>query len=262
MPENDAFIVRDFGNQMSTAAGSVEYGVHDLHTPLLLVLGHTGCAAVKAAMGNFDHEPAAVKAELETLVVPKAKEKEKDDGDESAEKPEKHERSKLLKNADDVKGDAKKDEPPKPSKEDIALAQAVVFNVHAQVSSAVAKFAEDIEAGNLTVVGAVLDVRNDMGRGAGKLIVVDVNGHSDASTVNAFERALSGGAPHAMVVPGSDVAATPPAATVRPAKTIEHREEIRAALRQLTQIDPNSPVPSGPGASARPSAVAPATHPH
>ena len=53
-PENDDFTVRNIGNQVSNALGSVEYGVEELHTPLLLVVGHTGCGAVKAAMGKPD----------------------------------------------------------------------------------------------------------------------------------------------------------------------------------------------------------------
>ncbi len=48
--EDDDFTIRDIGNQLENVAGSVEYGVEHLNTPLLLVVGHTGCDAVKAAM--------------------------------------------------------------------------------------------------------------------------------------------------------------------------------------------------------------------
>ncbi|HEY0469359.1 MAG TPA: carbonic anhydrase [Polyangiaceae bacterium] len=49
-PENDDFTIRDIGNLVQNVEGSVEYGVEHLHTPLLVVVGHTGCGAVKAAM--------------------------------------------------------------------------------------------------------------------------------------------------------------------------------------------------------------------
>ena len=48
-PDNDLFMVRNIGNQMATAEGSVEYGVRHLHTPLLLIIGHAACGAIKAA---------------------------------------------------------------------------------------------------------------------------------------------------------------------------------------------------------------------
>jgi len=45
------FIVRTAGHVLDDAAvGSVEYAVHHLHVPLILVLGHADCGAVKAAM--------------------------------------------------------------------------------------------------------------------------------------------------------------------------------------------------------------------
>ena len=45
----DTFVVRVAGNVADTdEIGSIEYGVGHLNTPLLVVLGHTSCGAVKA----------------------------------------------------------------------------------------------------------------------------------------------------------------------------------------------------------------------
>ncbi len=45
----DTFVIRVAGNVSDTdEIGSIEYGVGHLHTPLLVVLGHTGWGAVKA----------------------------------------------------------------------------------------------------------------------------------------------------------------------------------------------------------------------
>jgi carbonic anhydrase len=51
----DVFVVRVAGNVADTdEIGSIEYGVGHLNTPLLVVLGHTGCGAVKAVLENAE----------------------------------------------------------------------------------------------------------------------------------------------------------------------------------------------------------------
>lgn len=122
-PEDDVFTVRNLGNQLTTAEGSVEYGVRQLQTPVLMVLGHTRCGAVKAAMGDFSREGAALVKELESLDVPKSK---------TAPEPD-------------------------------AWLAAVKDNVDDQVSRALRQFGSEVEQGNLTVVGALYDLAGDMG---------------------------------------------------------------------------------------------------
>lgn len=70
-PDGDLFMVRNIGNQMTTAEGSVEYGVHHLHTPLLIIVGHSACGAIKAASGNYGKESRAIKRELNSIRIPK-----------------------------------------------------------------------------------------------------------------------------------------------------------------------------------------------
>jgi carbonic anhydrase len=49
----DVFVMRVAGNVSGPhEAGSIEYGAEHLHTPVLVVLGHTQCGAVKAAVGG------------------------------------------------------------------------------------------------------------------------------------------------------------------------------------------------------------------
>jgi carbonic anhydrase len=54
----DIFVVRVAGNVIRGAGvsvnGSIEYAVAELNVPLILVLGHSGCGAVKAAMEHID----------------------------------------------------------------------------------------------------------------------------------------------------------------------------------------------------------------
>jgi carbonic anhydrase len=54
----DLFVVRLAGNVVTTeAAASVEYAVEHLHVPVVVVLGHTQCDAVKAALDADDAPP-------------------------------------------------------------------------------------------------------------------------------------------------------------------------------------------------------------
>lgn len=47
----ELFVIRVAGNVVAeTEAGTIEYGVGHLHTPVVVVMGHTGCGAVKAAV--------------------------------------------------------------------------------------------------------------------------------------------------------------------------------------------------------------------
>lgn len=155
-PENDDFMIRNIGNQVSNAEGSVEYGVEHLETPVLLILGHTGCGAVKAAMGDLSPLSEPVRRELEKLDVPKPKQ--------------------------GVDPNA-------------AWSEAVVVNVRNQVTAALGQFGSRIREGKLTVVGAVYDFRNDLGHGPGKLTIVDVNGNGEPARMEAFVQAVEGDAP-------------------------------------------------------------------
>jgi carbonic anhydrase len=51
----DVFVVRTAGQAIDSAVlGSIEYAVTVLDVPLIVVLGHTSCGAVKAAIGAID----------------------------------------------------------------------------------------------------------------------------------------------------------------------------------------------------------------
>jgi carbonic anhydrase len=70
-PEGQLFMIRNIGNQLTTAEGSVEYGVHHLHTPVLLFIGHSRCGAIAAATGNYAKESPFIKRELDTITISK-----------------------------------------------------------------------------------------------------------------------------------------------------------------------------------------------
>lgn len=70
-PEGDLFMVRNIGNQLATAEGSVEYGVNHLGSSLLLFIGHSSCGAIKAASGDYSGLETAIQRELDTIAIEK-----------------------------------------------------------------------------------------------------------------------------------------------------------------------------------------------
>lgn len=71
----ELFIVRVAGNVVDTdEAGSIEYGIGHLHTPLLVVLGHTHCGAV-TAVTRGDEVHGSIPALVDNIIpaVEKAK---------------------------------------------------------------------------------------------------------------------------------------------------------------------------------------------
>jgi carbonic anhydrase len=65
----DAFVVRNAGQVISSSVvGSLEYAVAVLHVPLILVLGHDACGAVKAAIESQGADAEPLPAHIAGLV--------------------------------------------------------------------------------------------------------------------------------------------------------------------------------------------------
>lgn len=140
-PDSDLFMIRNIGNQITTAEGSVEYGINHLHTPLLLIIGHSACGAIKAASADYSGESGPIRNELDTIQIPKGE----------------------------------------------SGMSSIQLNVHNQVKYAMAKFEEKVISGELTIVGAIYDFRDDMKQGQGKLAIVNVNGETDPQKLVRLE---------------------------------------------------------------------------
>lgn len=149
-PENDDYTVRNLGNQVEAGLGAVQYGVEHLKTPVLLILGHTGCEAVRTAASGDARMEEAIRHELSGIHVKK------------------------------LKGRL----------DDKALTSAVIDNVHAQVKAALKRFSPRVTSNDLTIIGAIYDLRNDLGRGVGKLTIINVNGNRDEGRLKAFMEAI------------------------------------------------------------------------
>ena len=165
-PDGDIFMVRNIGNQIDSSEGSVEYGIRHLHTPLLLVIGHVGCGAVKAALNDYGDESPPIRHELDGLHL-------------------------SLRHVMKEGG-----------RFEDRWHDGVIENVHRQVANALHEYADLVKSGRLFVVGGVYDFRDELGEGRGRLHIVSVNGERDPAgrpglLEDARRAAGDPGAPHA-----------------------------------------------------------------
>jgi carbonic anhydrase len=83
----DLFVIREAGNVVRGAGvmvdGSIEYAIAELNVPLVIVLGHTNCGAVKAAVTHLDSKeplPGSINGLVE-LIKPAVKHAQGRQGD-------------------------------------------------------------------------------------------------------------------------------------------------------------------------------------
>jgi carbonic anhydrase len=142
---NKIFTIRNIGNQIVPVFGSVDYGIIHLKTPLLLILGHVHCGALKASLGGYEDESFDIIRELDHLCLP-------------------------VRTLSGKKDDAEK-----------IWLKAAEANVDYQVKLAVKRYRNIIEAGKLTVLGAVEDFINAYKKGFGRVLLTNLNGDNDPS---------------------------------------------------------------------------------
>lgn len=66
----ELFIIRNAGNTVDTVAmGSIEYAVAELGVPLIVVMGHESCGAVKAAMAVVENN-ARFPGQIDNMIEP------------------------------------------------------------------------------------------------------------------------------------------------------------------------------------------------
>jgi carbonic anhydrase len=145
-PDGDLFVIRNIGNQVLSNRGSVEYGVRHLHTPLLLIVGHVACGAVKAALGDYRSLSNDIREPLDRLHLAL-------------------------------------DHTRKQTQSDAQWRAGIEENVHYQVTEALTTYAEEVKAGKLVVVGAVYDFQDVYGLGRGRLVLLNVNGERNPQKI-------------------------------------------------------------------------------
>lgn len=141
-PTDKIFLVTNIGNQIAPSKGSIDFGVYCLKTPILLILGHTNCGAIKTALNDYSSTPRDTKNTLDHLHIPLSKVKR----NENFEK---------------------------------MWLEGVELNVDYQVSEAVKIYSDLVNDRKLAVIGAVYDFTNAYGKGYGKVIIRNINGKND-----------------------------------------------------------------------------------
>ena len=151
-PENKVFAIENIGNQITTAQGSVDYGVLHLKTPVLVVLGHTQCGAVIAGLGDYTDETDGIRRELDSLSH----------------------------GLSTMEG--------KPAEDDeLKVDKYAQHNVDHQVKLACGAYAERIEAGELTVIGMMMDFCNTYGEADCQAYITNVNGDTDVPALRKMD---------------------------------------------------------------------------
>lgn len=140
-PINKVFTIQNIGNQIQPSEGSVDYGVYHLKTPLLMIMGHSGCGAIKAAVNGFDHEPQPIQSAL-SLLRPRIK-----------EVCELHFQDKIR-----------------------LEFSCTIDNINYQVEWALNKYRSLVEKGDLVIIGSYYDFVNIQKKGAGRIYIINVNG--------------------------------------------------------------------------------------
>ena len=146
---NRIFSVENIGNQFRSSEGSILYGLLHLHTPLMIVAGHTDCGAIKAAESNFVNEPLGIRNELSIV---------KDSLD-------------AARRLYDVSND----------ESDLKYTLLSEVNVDMQVNYLLAnpEISELVKNKELLIMGVMVDLHNHYGEGYGRTYTINVNGERD-----------------------------------------------------------------------------------
>jgi len=154
---NRVFCVENIGNQVKNAEGSVLYGLLHLHTPLMIVAGHSECGAIKAATSDFATEPSALVQELTTV------------------------KGSLENGCSGIKVDL--------AAAALSQAQLSELNVDVQIEILLAhpEIAPLVEKKSLQIIGLFVDLHNLFGEGYGKVYTVNVNGEKNADAIKKIE---------------------------------------------------------------------------
>ena len=127
------FTIKNIWNNILTTEWSVDYGVEHLETPILFILAHTNCGAVKAALTEYDHCTPDIKRELDHLMPAFINLKWKDFHSKWVEWVEK--------------------------------------NLDLQMEIAEEKFKSRIDEWKLTIIWAILDIDNSYWKGLWKIYI-------------------------------------------------------------------------------------------
>lgn len=162
---NKVFIIRNAGNQFAVNRGSIEYSLFVLNTPVMLVLGHTDCGAVKFATH------ACVTQSKEIINLSKSVDHLMKSDYSSLSREIKSEMLPLT-----IPIERGIPELQKIQNETKELAYLSQTNVDYQIEKALKYYSERVKEGKLTIIGGIYDFVGAYSQQLGRVLITNING--------------------------------------------------------------------------------------
>ncbi|NTV23669.1 MAG: carbonic anhydrase [Nanoarchaeota archaeon] len=158
---NELFMVRNIGNQFRNSEGSIKYPLLHLNTPILIVMGHTGCGAIKASLSDYRGEDDTIQKEVIGLV-------------------NSIRLANQTRNAAAIPDEGQR------------LAIYAQVNVDHQINKIINEFniKTKIDSGDLFVVGMMFDIHGVYGENSSHVYVTNINGATDVKALKAHDLAV------------------------------------------------------------------------
>lgn len=153
-PVDTIYAVRNPGNQLLLSAGAIDYGINELLTPVLLITGNTNNDSLRLFTKGYAHLGPDLRRDLDGLRL------------SLGELPK---NTALPKNSEPA---------------------LVEKNVDFQVATAMQRYGQRIKNGRLVVIGAVIDLTNQYGRGLNRLIIININGEIRPEKLRAMHHLI------------------------------------------------------------------------
>ncbi|MBD3203615.1 hypothetical protein GF327_04930 [Candidatus Woesearchaeota archaeon] len=151
---NEIFTVKNIGNQIRISEGSLKYPILHLKTPIVIILGHTGCGAIKAATSDYRKEDDAIQRELIGL------------------------KNSILRAQHEIKKDVS----------DELLKQCMIseINVDHQIDKLLLDYniKPKIENQEVVLIGMMFDIHDIYEKGCAKIFITNINGNRDVDKIN------------------------------------------------------------------------------
>ena len=162
---NKVFIIRNAGNQVAINRGSIEYSLFVLNTPVMLVLGHTDCGAVKFATH------ACITQSKEIINLAKSFDKLMKTDYSSLSREIKSEMLPLaipiergIPDLGKIQNEMKE------------LAYLSQTNVDYQIEKALKYYGDRVKENKLTIIGGVYDFVGAYSKQLGRVLITNING--------------------------------------------------------------------------------------
>ncbi|WP_424359560.1 carbonic anhydrase [Methanocella sp. MCL-LM] len=168
------FSIKNIGNRVMPNLGSIEYGTGFLKTPLLIILGHTGCGAIHASMSDISSEHLHVTKSLESI------------------RPTAAHIQKLIIKKGGINGYMKEHLPNPNShitEHDYLETLVTEANVDKQIDillddEPIRKLVYD---GKLMILGAIYDFKDIYSPRRGSIFIINVNGETDVNKLKVVD---------------------------------------------------------------------------